>query len=70
MQDKIIAASDVVQALINEQNIRANFGMTAGTNDLWSYGKSPIGGSPDATKIDYSVTLNYKTLFKSAYNMS
>lgn len=70
MQDKIIAASDIVQALINEQNIRANFGMTAGTNNLWSYGKPPIGGSPDSTKIDYSVTLNYKTLFKSAYNIS
>lgn len=70
MQDKIIAASDVVQALINEQNIRANFGMTAGTNELWAYGKPPIGGNADATKIDYSVTLNYKTLFKSAYNMS
>ena len=70
MQDKIIAASDVVQALINEQNIRANFGMTAGTNELWAYGKPPIGGNADSTKIDYSVTLNYKTLFKSAYNMS
>ena len=70
MQDKIIAASDIVQALINDQNIRASFGMTAGTNNLWSYGKSPLGGSPNATKIDYSVTLNYKTLFKSAYNMS
>ena len=70
MQDKIIAASDIVQALINEQNIRTNFGMTAGTNNLWFYGKPPVGGNADATKIDYSVTLNYKTLFKSAYNMS
>lgn len=70
MQDKIIAASDIVQALINDQNIRTSFGMTAGTNNLWSYGKPPLGGNPNATKIDYSVTLNYKTLFKSAYNMS
>ena len=69
MKDKIIAASDIVKALINNENIRASFGMTAGTGRLWKYGDPPTTSyTGDDTRIDYSVTLNYKTLFKSAYN--
>ena len=69
MKDKIVAASDIVKALINNENIRASFGMTAGTGRLWKYGDSPTTSyTGDDTRIDYSVTLNYKTLFKSAYN--
>lgn len=73
MQDKIIAASDIVQALIDSKNVRMNFGMIASENekDQWYYGKpNIINYNPDNTKIDYEITLNYKTLFKSAYNLS
>jgi hypothetical protein len=50
-----------------------NFGMIASENekDQWYYGKpNIINYNPDNTKIDYEITLNYKTLFKSAYNLS
>ena len=71
MQDKIIAASDIVQALINNQNIKTKFKMTAGTDKMWTYGEpARIDYRANSTKIEYNVTLNYKTLFKSAYNMS
>lgn len=73
MQDKIIAASDIVQALIDNKNVRMNFNMIASENikNQWYYGKpNIINYNPDNTKIDYEVTLNYKTLFKSAYNLS
>lgn len=73
MQDKIITASDIVQALIDSKNVRMNFGMVASENtkNQWYYGKpNIIDYNPDNTKIDYEVTLNYKTLFKSAYNLS
>ena len=73
MQDKIIAASDIVQALLDNKNVRMNFNMIASENekDQWYYGKpNIINYNADNTKIDYEITLNYKTLFKSAYNMS
>lgn len=71
MQDKIIAASDIVQALIDQKNIKTKFGMSAGTDKMWHYGEpNTINYNANSTKIEYNVTLNYKTLFKSAYNMS
>ena len=73
MQDKIIAASDIVQALIDNKNIKMNFSMIASENikNQWYYGKpNIINYNANNTKIDYEITLNYKTLFKSAYNLS
>lgn len=73
MQDKIIAASDIAQALLDNKNVRMNFNMIASENEKkqWYYGKpNIISYNANDTKIDYEITLNYKTLFKSAYTTS
>lgn len=73
MQDKIIAASDILKAFKNGQSVSSKFSMVAGQEMLWKNGDpSPLETkyNPNLTKIDYNVTLNYKTLFRSAYNLS
>lgn len=78
MKDKIIAASDIMiaarDAITSKTGgIRSSFVMNAGDGSVWKYGSpspSSTSYSANITTIDYDVTLKYKTLAKSAYNLS
>ena len=78
MNNKIIAASDIMIAVQNaingnESGVKATFKMNAGDGPIWQYGSpepSNTSYTANNTTIDYNVTLKYKTLAKSAYNLS
>ena len=78
MNNKIIAASDIMLSLQDaisgdERGIKATFKMNTGDGPVWQYGSPEPANTNytgNITTIDYNVTLKYKTLAKSAYNLA